>query len=49
MVKDINLQCEEHKYFSPYAGSVVVCVDTKGLESGQNDEDGCPTVVQREW
>jgi len=38
---------KKDKDLGPDARTVSVCVDTECLESGENDEDCCPTVVQR--
>lgn len=43
-----NVQGKEYKDVRPDAGAFDCGVDTKGLKGGENDEDRCPTVVERE-
>lgn len=41
-------ECEEDENFAPDARCVGSCVYAKGLEGGEDDEDGSPSVVERE-
>jgi len=41
-------ESEEDKDFGPDTSTVSVCVDTESFKCGEDDEDCCPTVVQRE-
>jgi len=41
-------ESEEDKDLGPDAGLVVDSIDAKGLEGGEDDEDGGPAVVERE-
>jgi len=39
---------EEDKYFGPDASGVLVCIDTEGVEGGEDYKDGCPAMVEGE-
>jgi hypothetical protein len=41
-------QRQEDKHLGPNSCAVCMCVDTESLESGKNDEEGSPTVIERE-
>jgi len=41
-------ECEENKNFGTNARPVEECIDTEGLEAGDDDKNRGPTVVERE-
>jgi hypothetical protein len=43
-----HLQSKEHKHLCPNAGMVVDFIDTKCLESSEDDKDRRPTMIKRE-
>lgn len=42
------LQGQEDKHLSPYTSTMTVGINTEGFECGEDNKNGCPSVVKRE-